>query len=134
MINRRDLLFLLILLPLCFALYYPVTISDYLYTDEANQLWFFRDGINFHTSVAQGRFLTYKIFSWVFSSIQTIEEVSYARIFSLSGWITCLPVWYYVFRRISRKNGISPSFAMLTCVYLISIPSFTMLLFIFDTT
>jgi len=121
--NSQDLCFLLLLLAAAAILYYPVFYAEYLYTDEATQVWLSGKGINL-TSVPQGRYLTYRLFTWLFASIHTTHAVIYARLFSLAGWIICLPIWYGIVKKSMLKNGFGAAPAMLTLVYLISMPSF----------
>ena len=121
--NHQDIVFLLLLLAAAALLYYPVFYAEYLYTDEAPQLWLSHKDINL-TSIPQGRYLTYRIFIWLFASIHTTQAVAYTRLFSLAGWLICLPLWYYVVKEARVKNGLAPILAMLELVYLISMPSF----------
>jgi hypothetical protein len=122
--NRTSIIFLLCLIASILLIYYPVFTTEYLYTDEANQLWDAATRLNFETSVPQGRFLTYKIFEWVFSPIHTVHQVIYARLFSFFGWMLCLPVWYYVINKVVDKNGLPKQLVLLTIVYLVSMPPF----------
>jgi hypothetical protein len=122
--KRTDVGFLLLLIIAVVIIFYPVIQAEYLYSDEAVQLWFFKDGLNFNTSISQGRYLTYLLFEWVFSSIHRVEEVSYARIFSLFGWIICLPVWYYIINQVMLKNRLPKQLVFLTMIYLVCLPSF----------
>lgn len=122
--KRADLLFIGFLIGGVMIIFFPVFYADYLYSDEATQLWYFNEGLNFNTSVPQGRYLTYKIFSGVFSLIHTTRGVVYARLFSLTGWIICLPVWYFIIMRLIDKNGLPKIIGICTLIYLISMPSF----------
>jgi len=106
------------------VIFYPVFFSDYLYTDEATQLWYTSKKLNFQTSVPQGRYLTYKIFEWVFGYIHTVHQVVYARLFSLFGWLLCLPIWYFIINDIAVKNKLPNLLVMLVMTYLISMPPF----------
>jgi hypothetical protein len=122
--KRTDTFNLLFLFAAIVIIFYPVFYTEYLYTDEASQLWYFKNGLNFHASVPQGRFLTYKIFELVFSHINTIHGVIYSRIFSLAGWILCIPVWYFIINKIIEKNNLPKIFTLLSLIYLISMPPF----------
>jgi hypothetical protein len=123
--NRTDFIFLFFLIAVVLAIFYPVFFADYLYTDEATQLWYTSKKLNFQTSVPQGRYLTYKIFEWIFSYIHTVHHVIYARLFSLFGWLMCLPVWYFIIKYMAVKNKLSKMTVMLAMIYLISMPPFT---------
>jgi len=119
-----DFIFLLFIIAAVLAIYFPVFSAEYLYTDEASQLWLTKKGINYQTSVPQGRYITYVIMKWVFSYINNIHQVIYARLFSLIGWIMCLPIWYYIISKICNKNGFSKALVLLFMVYLITMPPF----------
>ena len=96
---------------------------DYLYTDEAAELWHFKNGFNYGTYVGQGRYLMYKVFETTFSSIHTVHAVVYARTVSLLGWIVCLPVWYYIMSVLVVKNGFSKMLVLCSMIYLVSMPT-----------
>lgn len=117
-------IFLLFLIIAVIALYFPVFNAEYLYTDEANQLWFSKKEINFQTSVPQGRFLTYKIFEWVFNYINVVNKVIYARLFSLFGWIISLPIWFYIINKVAIESKLSKALVILLMIYLITMPPF----------
>lgn len=123
--KHQHFIFLLFLIFAVIAVYFPVFNAEYLYTDEANQIWFYKEGYNYGTSVPQGRYLTYIIFEWVFSYINTVNKIIYARLFSLFGSILCLPVWIYILSKVANKNGHSSSFVMFIMIYLITMPPFT---------
>lgn len=122
--KQPDLLSIGFLIAAVIVVFFPVFHADYLYADEAPQLWYFTKDLNFNTSVSQGRYLTYEIFSWLFSSIHTIHEVIHARLFSLFGWILCLPVWYFIIMRVVVKNGLPKLLGACSLIYLISMPPF----------
>ncbi|MDN3658067.1 hypothetical protein QWZ08_20615 [Ferruginibacter paludis] len=122
--NRTSVILLLFLTAALLIIYYPVFTAEFLYTDEANQLWDAATRLNFETSVPQGRLLTYKIFEWVFSHIHTVHQVIYARLFSFFGWMLCLPVWYYIISTLVVKNGLPKQLVLLAMVYLICMPPF----------
>lgn len=123
-IKYSNQFFLIFLIAAVIALYFPVSFSDYLYTDEANQLWFSKKGINFQTSIPQGRYLTYRIFECVFNYINTVHKVIYARLFSLFGWIICLPIWFYITNKVAIKNNLSSGLTKLLMLYIITMPPF----------
>ena len=122
--KRVDFIALLVLTTIVLIIFYPVFYTDYLYTDEATQIWLSAKKLNYQTSVPQGRYLTYFIFEWLFTFINNIHDVIKARLFSLFGWIICLPVWYYILHKLTQKNGL-PKVVMLTSMlYLICMPPF----------
>ncbi len=122
--KRYNYIFLLFLIVAIIAIYFRVFTSEYLYTDEANQLWLNKKGINYQTSVPQGRYLTYKIFEWVFNGINTINKVIYARLFALAGWVLSLPIWFFIINRVAAKNKISKALVLLLMIYIITMPPF----------
>jgi hypothetical protein len=122
--KRADLFGIGFLIAVVIIVFSPVFYAEYLYSDEATELWYFSTGLNFDTSVPQGRYLTYKIFLWVFSPIHTISGVVHARFFSLAGWIICLPVWYYIMMKLVTKNGLPKIIGICSLIYLICMPPF----------
>jgi preprotein translocase subunit SecG len=99
--------------------------SHYLYTDDNVQLWNYRKGADFHMFNEQGRYLTDLLSAFFFSSIDTISQVRWLHLFSLLGWLFCLPVWYFVFNRIVRKEGLHPMIPFFAVLYLICCLPFT---------
>jgi len=124
--KRIDFACLIFIITAVFIIFYPIFYSEYLYTDEAVQLWLSDKGLNFGTSVPQGRYITYKLFEWLFKSINTVHGVIYPRLFSLFGWILCLPVWYFIINKVVIKNGLPKSLAFLSLIYVISMPPFAL--------
>src|SRR5579871_3254337 len=121
--KKADILPIALFSIVALILYSSVFYLEYLYTDEASELWSFKDGINFGTSVPQGRYISYKIFVWIFGFINTSHDVIYARAISLFGWITCIPIWYFIFEKvIGDRNKI---ITLLSMFYMICMPSFT---------
>jgi hypothetical protein len=122
--KRTDLFGIIFLILAALVIYYPVFHACYLYTDESVQLWYGGKGLNFNTSVPQGRYITYRIFTWLFSHIHTIQGLILARLFSLAGWIACLPIWYLTLDRVLARNGLPRLLAFLSCIYLVCMPPF----------
>ena len=104
--KRTDFIALMVLMMVVFIIFYPIFYSEYLYTDEATQIWLSAKKLNYETSVPQGRYISYLIFEWLFRSINTIRGVVNARLFSLFGWIVYLPVWYFIINKVALKNQI----------------------------
>jgi hypothetical protein len=69
------------------AIYFQVFFADFAFTDEAYQLWHNNDNANFVMFHSQGRWLSGLLFQKLFSSISTIEQLKFLRLFSLAGWI-----------------------------------------------
>lgn len=120
--KKQDLFgigFLMLLLP---AIYYPLLYTDYLYTDEAVQLWMYRKDPDFQMFTHQGRYLTELLFQAWFRNIDTIHEVSYVRLFSLLGWLLCTPVWYCLIRDIAKREALPSGLAFFATLYLVTSP------------
>ncbi len=121
---RRDLFYILAIILVAFAIYYPLFYSEYLYTDEAVQLWRYRKGSGVHMSIVHGRYLFDELTTWLFSNANTIHDVISIRIFSLLGWILCLPIWYLVIKKIITREKLPQSLAFFSVLYLVCTPSF----------
>lgn len=122
--QRKDLYLVGILWLLLLFIFLPLFYSDYIFMDEAFQLWGYRAVPGFYMFIDEGRYLTEELQRWLFNMIDTIHGVKYMRMFSLFGWMLCLPVWYAV---IKREVIQVPKFKYLpffTCLYLITNPSF----------
>src|SRR5437868_2293457 len=83
----RNVFVLVIILTLAVIIFAAVFKADYLYLDEAYQLWHRHDIRNYQMSSSDGRLLSGLFFQKTFSSISTVEQVRYLRVFSLAGWI-----------------------------------------------
>lgn len=89
-----------LLIPLLFVpVYFQVFFSDYAYLDEIHQLWHNDDNSNFLMFHTEGRSLTGLLFRKLFSSISSIKQLKYLRIFSFSGWMLTTFAWGYFFRK-----------------------------------
>ena len=123
--NRNDVYGILFLWITLLVVFFPVFNSVYVYTDEAVQLWLYRRGSGYQMFGAGGRWLSEKLFQWLFGSIHTIREISYLRWFSLAGWMLSVPVWYYVLTRVVTREGLPKSLVFISMVYLITMPPMT---------
>lgn len=104
-------------------IYFPILYAQYLYTDEASQVWYAREGIN-QTSLSQGRYITYFIFTTLFRFFDTVNEVRIARIIALLSWMLSLPVWYYVLKKTIPAGQLARKAVILALVYMVSMPAF----------
>lgn len=123
--KRADYISIGILMLVPFLIFYSLFNATYLYTDEAVQLWYYREGSNFQMFTSQGRFITEKLFQWLFSSITMIQEVTYLRLFSFFGWIISIPVWYVVFKRVIEREGLPKILAFFSVLYMVTMPPFS---------
>ncbi len=72
--------------------------------------------------IPQGRYLTEKLMQALFSTITTIKDIRYLRVFSLFGWVLCLPVWYFVIKRLTAKENLPSLLAFFSVFYLVAMP------------
>ncbi|RYY57147.1 MAG: hypothetical protein EOO09_03710 [Chitinophagaceae bacterium] len=122
---RKPWLVTALLMLLALLLYLPVCRAEYLYTDEAVQLWHYRPGSAYHMFIEQGRYLTDRLVSFLFSHTDSISGLRYVRLFSLLAWMACVPVWYMVLRYICHREQIHPSAPFLVTAWLVCSPACT---------
>src|SRR5689334_2299370 len=103
--QRKDFYLLGIVWLIAIVIFYPIASADYLYADEAFQLWFYKPGSTEAIFIRQGRFLTEYLVRWLFYRVDTTHQLTYLRLFSLAGWMICLPVWYIILKRIVHKES-----------------------------
>ncbi|MEO6316735.1 MAG: hypothetical protein ABIU63_10305 [Chitinophagaceae bacterium] len=123
--NRRDVILLSSVLITFIFLYLPVSSATYLYTDEAVQLWEYHHSKGFHMFLQQGRYITEMLFHWRFGNARTVSDVSSIRQFSLTGWLLCIPVWYFIIRNVVIREKLPQIITFLSMVYLIAMPPMT---------
>ena len=99
----RNGLVLAIILTLAAIIFTAVFMADYLYLDEAYQLWHRHDIRNYQMSSSDGRLLSGLFFQKTFSSISSVEQVRYLRIFSLGGWILTSWLLYFIAKQWVRQ-------------------------------
>lgn len=107
----------LMLIPI--LVFSPLFYTNYFYTDEVLQLWLYRKGSDFAMFVSQGRVLTDCLFRSLYSHIDTIGQLRMLRLFSLAGWLICLPVWYSVFTRVTKDEGLPPHLPFFSLLFLV---------------
>jgi hypothetical protein len=78
---------------LLFIVFYPVFFADYVYTDEAHQLWHNDDNTNFIMFFETGRGLNALIMQKLFPSLKAMSELKWVRVSSLAGWMLAVIVW-----------------------------------------
>ena len=103
-LSRRDFLSVLFLILIAVAIFYPVFYTEYLYTDESVQLWLYKEGSGFQMFITQGRYITEKLFRVLFSRANTVHDLIYIRLFSFLGWLICIPIWYFIIKKIVTKE------------------------------
>jgi hypothetical protein len=113
----------LVVIPL--LIYYPLFYSRYVYSDEVVQLWHYRTEPSYAMFTVQGRYLNNLLFHLFFGSISGIARITWLRVFSLLGWICCIPAWYVIISRICAKEGLSRRLPFYSLLYLVVCPPFT---------
>jgi len=119
-IQRKDLSLLGILFLVVLVIFYPVLFTEYIYTDEAAQLWFYRPGSSFNMFGGQGRWITELLVSKSFAAIDTVHEITYIRICSLCMWLVAVPVWYITAKRLVAKTPGYEYLPFFICLYLVT--------------
>ena len=123
--NQKDLWKILFLIALALIIFYPVFFSEYVYTDEIVQLWFYPKDKNYQMFLPQGRYVTEKLFHWLFGSITTVKDISYIRLFSLGTGIISIPVWYIVIKKIVVNEKLPVILAFFGTLFFICTPQFS---------
>lgn len=122
--GTRDWLQVGVLWLIVLLIFHPLFYSEYVYTDEASQLWHYRPGNNYQMFWGQGRWITELLFGWLFRSIDNIAQIKYIRLFSLGGWVVSIPIWYYIIKQVVLKEGLFKLLPFFACLYLICMPPF----------
>ncbi|MEO5563834.1 MAG: hypothetical protein ABIR18_10375 [Chitinophagaceae bacterium] len=122
--TMKDILKILFLCGIAIAIFYPLFYSEYAYTDEIVQLWYYKKGSDFQMFTPQGRYITDKLFQWLFSSATTIKDISSIRLFSLVGWLLSIPVWYYIIKRVVVKEKLPEILVFFSTLYIVCMPQF----------
>jgi hypothetical protein len=117
--EKNDYLKIGFLMLIPILVFSPLFYTNYFYTDEVLQLWLYRKGSDFAMFVPQGRFLTDRLFRSLYSHIDTIRQLRALRLFSLAGWLICLPVWYSVFSRVTRDEGLPSQLPFFSLLFLV---------------
>ncbi|TMI83628.1 MAG: hypothetical protein E6H10_07535 [Bacteroidetes bacterium] len=124
-LSKRDFLSVLFLILIAVAIFYPVFYTEYLYTDESVQLWLYKEGSGFQMFITQGRYITEKLFRVLFSRATTVHDLIYIRLFSFLGWLICIPIWYFIIKKIVTKERLPALLIVSSVVYLICTPPFS---------
>lgn len=119
-LQRKDFYLLSFLFLVVLLIFYPLFYSDYIYTDEVNQLWLYRPGSGFSMFAAQGRWITELLISKSFEAVDSIHGIIYIRVFALLMWLACIPVWYVIIKRIAAQGPGYTYLPFFTCLYLVT--------------
>ncbi len=123
--RQKDAGIIFFLIGLVVVIFYPVFYSEYAYTDEIVQLWYYPKEKNFQMFLPQGRYITEKLFQWLFGSVTRISEISYIRLFSFGSGIISIPIWYYIIKQIVIKEKLPEVLAFWGTLYLVCTPQFS---------
>lgn len=120
--QRKDLYLLAIVWIVVIAIFFPLSKADYLYADEAIQLWQYKPTgpADFTIAIRQGRWLTELIFAKAFGAVDTVHQLTWLRLFALAGWLVCLPVWYSILKWLVKERSGYYYLPFFTCLYLVT--------------
>jgi hypothetical protein len=124
-VDRKDYLKIFILLPGCLWYLLSLFYSEYAYTDEFVQLWLYKKGTNFQMFLVQGRYVTDKLFQWLFGNANTIHDITTIRFVFFFRWIVCLPAWYWILKKVVAKEKLQVLLVFFSILYLICSPPFS---------
>lgn len=118
--RRKDFYLLGICWISVLVIFLPLFFSDYIFMDEALQIWGYKSVSGFYMLIDEGRWLAELLEGWLFGMIDTIHDVKYIRLISLFGWLACLPIWYVVIKRLVAKVTAYEYLPFFTCIYLVT--------------
>jgi hypothetical protein len=117
---RKDFYLLGVLWVIVLCIFLPLFYSDYIFMDEALEIWQY-NAIPGHQMFADdGRWLAEITHSWLFKQIDTIHQVKWVRLISLFGWLLCLPVWYSIIKRLVASVPAYEYLPFFICLYLVT--------------
>jgi hypothetical protein len=119
-LQRKDLYLIGFLYLVVLLIFFPLFYTEYVYTDEAIQLWNYRPGSGFNMFAIQGRWLTEQLIGRSFDAANSIKDITYIRIFSLAMWLVFIPVWYIVMKRVTANGAGYEYLPLFTCLYLVT--------------
>jgi hypothetical protein len=126
-VNRKDYLNIFALVFIAIAIFYPIFYSEYAYTDDWFALWQHETQKGIHVLTPYGRYLTDVLTNWLYNSInpRSVHDLIYIRLFSLFGWIVCLPVWYFILKKMVSKENLPGQLTLFATLYIICTLPFT---------
>lgn len=119
-LQRKDFYILAFLYLVVLLIFFPLFYTEYVYTDEAVQLWYYRPGSDFKMFSIQGRWITEQLIGRSFDAANSIGDITYIRIFSLAMWLVFIPIWYIVMKRVTAKGAGYEYLPLFTCLYLVT--------------
>jgi hypothetical protein len=126
-VNRKDYLNISVLIFIAIALFYPLFYSEYSYTDDWFALWTHESGQGLHGLTPYGRYLTERLINWLYNyvDVRSVHDLVFIRLFSLFGWLICLPVWYFIIKKIVSREKLPGQLVFFSTLYLICTPPFS---------
>jgi hypothetical protein len=118
--QRKDVYAIGILYLLMLLIFYPLFYTEYIYMDEAVQIWLMKPGTDYMLFLDDGRALTEWLQFPLFSAIDSIHAITYIRIISLVGWMICVPVWYWVIKRVINSKPEYEHLPFFSCLYMVT--------------
>ncbi|HUP13641.1 MAG TPA: hypothetical protein VM187_15575, partial [Niastella sp.] len=119
-LQRKDFYLLAFLYAVVLLIFVPLFYTEYVYTDEAVQLWNYRPGSGFYMFSVQGRWITEQLIGRSFDAANSISDITNIRIFSLAMWLVFIPVWYIVMKRVTANGAGYEYMPLFTCLYLVT--------------
>jgi hypothetical protein len=120
LLQRKDFYLIGFLYLVVLLIFFPLFYTEYVYTDEAIQLWNYRPGSGFIMFAIQGRWVTEQLIGRSFDAANSIKDITYIRIFALAMWLVLIPVWYIVMKRVTAKGAGYEYLPLFTCLYLVT--------------
>lgn len=118
--QRKDFYLLGILLVIPLVIFLPLFYSDYIFMDEALEIWQYNSIPGLQMFTDDGRWLAEQMHSWLFQTIDNTKGVTWLRLISLFGWLLCLPVWYMVIKRLVARVPAYEFLPFFICLYLVT--------------
>lgn len=122
--KRLDFYLLGLVVIAALIVFLPLFTGNFVFMDEALQLWGYKSVPGFYMFIDEGRYLMEVLCRWLFNYIDTIADLKYMRLFSLFGWLLCLPIWYAVMKREVANVALYKYLPFFACLYLVTNPSF----------
>lgn len=103
---------------LLFVIFYPVFTAQYVYTDEAHQLWHNDDNTNFIMFFESGRGVSGLIMQKLFPALKTMSEIKWIRVLSFTGWVVAVIVWNVILNSWKKRFTLNEHWAFFLSICL----------------
>lgn len=114
---NRNFFALAVIILFASGIFASVFTADYLYLDEAYQLWY--PDRNYSIFATQGRLLIGIVYHQLFTFIDTAGEMKYIRVISFAGWIISSFILYHLSKRWVQQLSLSKYLPFLLAVFCI---------------